>query len=174
MTIFDRTSQPHPHPDSEITSAPATSSYPTTTYPQDKKPDSSRAEMGIADEANDSGSGFDPKARDGEVIDAVWGRIDANGPNYRNLGWYVLLCILIRLRGIDVKDPSICSRDQSPDWTWCSWSRESVSGGKSRGMTDSLASRARYHWIRTGLSRHCSDCSHYHLYVHLHSTNDEG
>ena len=88
MTIFNRTNQPVPHPDSEITSAPPPSSYPPTTYPQDKKPDSSRAEMGIADEANDSGSGFDPKARDGEVIDAVWGRIDANGPNYRNLGWY--------------------------------------------------------------------------------------
>jgi len=69
-------------------------SYGTTTYPPDKK-DHSQAEQGIPavpapGGGDDSGSGFDPKGRvEGEVYDAVWGRIDANGPNYRNLGWYV-------------------------------------------------------------------------------------
>jgi hypothetical protein len=83
--MFDRA------PHSEITTAPtAASASQNPTYPPDKKPnngtvsdiDPSRAEMGDSD--------IDPKARDrdeGVTIDAVWGRIDANGPNYRNLGW---------------------------------------------------------------------------------------
>jgi hypothetical protein len=73
---------------SEITSAP----HPipsTQTYPTEKKDGMSAAEMGVRATDTDSASAYvDPKgARDGEVIDAVWGRIDANGPNYRNLGW---------------------------------------------------------------------------------------
>ena len=27
------------------------------------------------------------KPRDNRVVDAVWGVIDEDGPNYRNLGW---------------------------------------------------------------------------------------
>lgn len=46
---------------------------------------------GEHDTDTDSGFGGNPKnARDGVVVDAVWGEIRADGPNYRNLGWYVL------------------------------------------------------------------------------------
>jgi hypothetical protein len=95
--MFNRHSNTHPH--SEITSAPPPlPSSGANTYPPEKK-DSSRAEMGLASNVNDpertgdmeTDSGLDPKARDGVTVDAVWGRIDANGPNYRNLGWYVRL-----------------------------------------------------------------------------------
>jgi len=93
--MFNRHSNTHPH--SEITSAPVPPPRPSSggnTYPPEKK-DSSRAEMGLASNVNDpertgdmeTDSGLDPKARDGVTVDAVWGRIDANGPNYRNLGW---------------------------------------------------------------------------------------
>ena len=50
--------------------------------------------MGISSpHGDDADSGFntetDPKnaKRDGVVVDAVWGEIRADGPNYRNLGW---------------------------------------------------------------------------------------
>lgn len=95
----------NPATQSEITSAPppaqSSSAADMNTYPPDKKPgtDASQAEMGMGlSGANDTDSGFasaaDPKhtqgrGTDGVVVDAVWGRIDENGPNYRNLGWYV-------------------------------------------------------------------------------------
>lgn len=87
--------------DNEITSAPTSAPADgSTTYPPDIKNKnhgvtSSAAEMGLSgpglgEDDTDSGFGSNPKAHDrdtGVVVDAVWGRIDENGPNYRNLGW---------------------------------------------------------------------------------------
>lgn len=90
--MFDRNP-----PQSEITPAPLSPPPSATSYPPDKKSttthavdtDPSRTEMGMSPvDDTDSGFGSNPKNHnDGVVVDAVWGRIDENGPNYRNLGW---------------------------------------------------------------------------------------
>ena len=50
---------------------------------KNKAADGAAAELAL--EVDESG-----KPRDNRVVDAVWGVIDENGPNYRNLGWCVV------------------------------------------------------------------------------------
>ncbi|WVR08402.1 hypothetical protein IAU60_005457 [Kwoniella sp. DSM 27419] len=60
-----------------------------TTYPMnDRKADNGKTDLNEAELAKpvDVDEHGNP-INDGKVHDAVWGTIDENGPNYRNLGW---------------------------------------------------------------------------------------
>lgn len=69
------------HADDEITQVPAAEQHALGNR---KKKAADGADAELALEADEAG-----KPRDNRVVDAVWGVIDEDGPNYRNLGWYV-------------------------------------------------------------------------------------
>lgn len=45
------------------------------------------ADMDVDVEMGNNEVGVNKDRNDGRVVDAVWGTIDDDGPNYRNLGW---------------------------------------------------------------------------------------
>jgi hypothetical protein len=67
--------------DEEITQVPEREQHQLGDR-KNKAADGGTAEMAL--EVDDLA-----KPRDNRVVDAVWGVIDEDGPNYRNLGWYV-------------------------------------------------------------------------------------